>query len=404
MSDASPLVTIGIPSYECARFIGEAIASALSQDFTDLEVVVIDDRSGDGTVEVARSFDDPRVRVIVNEENIGGARNWNRVLAEARGRYVKVMGCDDVLLPGSVAAQFAVMEADPRVVISTGPREIIAEKGWRVMRRGNGPLHGHVAGAAAGREMVRRGANLVGEPCAALLRASAVAQVGGFDLANPYCIDMDMWLRLLEVGDLFVLDRPVCRYRIVSTSWSRAVADTQDSDVIALLESTVARGAFGATEADAAAGTKATRSHAVGRRLVYRVLFDVEMHRRIKYLVVGGWNTVFGYLAFSALYFLLGERVGYAPVLIASFALGMLNNYFCYKWFVFKSAGTFLQEFPRFSLVYLVVLAANLVAFPWLTKTLGLSPYLSQAVFTVVVVVSTYIVNKRFSFRTEAKS
>jgi len=403
MSDA-PLVTIGIPSYECADYIGEAIASALSQDFTDLEVVVIDDCSGDATADVARSFDDPRVRVLVNDANLGGAGNWNRVLAEARGRYVKVMGCDDVLLPGSVAAQVAVMEPDPAIVISTGAREIIAEKGWRVMRRGNGSLKGRVAGRDAGREMVRRGANLVGEPCAALLRASAVAQVGGFDLGNPYCIDMEMWLRLLEVGDLYVLDRPVCKYRIVSTSWSRAVADTQDSDVVALLESTVARGAFGATEEDAAAGAKATRSHAAGRRLVYRVLFDVEMHRRIKYLFVGGWNTLFGYLAFSALYFLFGASVGYAPVLIASFVLGMLNNYFCYKWFVFKSSGSFIKEFPRFSLVYLVVLAANLVAFPWLTKTLGLNPYVSQLVFTVVVVVSTYIVNKRFSFRSEASS
>jgi glycosyltransferase involved in cell wall biosynthesis len=401
MIGASPLVTIGIPSYECADFIGEAISSALAQGFTDLEVLVIDDRSSDATVEVARGFDDPRVRLLINEVNLGPALNWNKVLLEARGRYIKLMGCDDVLLPGSIAAQVAVLEADPAVVICTGARDIITESGRRVMRRGNGPLKGRVAGRDAGREMVRRGANLVGEPCAALLRASAVEEVGGFNEGNPYCIDMEMWLRLLEVGDVYVLDRPVCGYRIVGTSWSHTVADTQDADVIELLEETVARGAFGATEADVASGTRATRSHAVGRRLVYRVLFDVEMHRRIKYLIVGGWNTLFGYLVFSGIFFLLGAKVGSAPVLIASYILGVLNNYWCYKIFVFKSKGMFVREFPRFAIVYVVVLAVNLVVFPWLTKTLGLNAYVSQAMFSVVVIITTYIVNKRFSFRQE---
>ena len=399
MSLTEPLVTIGIPSYECAGFIGEAIASALSQDFVDLEVLVIDDASTDGTLDVLRTFDDPRLRVLVNDRNIGAARNWNRVLAETRGRYVKVMGSDDVLLPGSVAAAVAVLEADPGVVIVTGPRVLVTEKGRRIMRRGNGSLRGRVSGFDAGAEMVRRGSNLVGEPCATLLRMSAVRDVGPFDESAPYCIDLEMWLRLLEVGDLHVLDEPVCNYRIVGASWSAAVAATQDADVIALIHDTAGRGAFGTSPADAEGGARRARTLAVGRRVLYATLFDTEMRQRLLYLVVGGWNTLFGFLAFSALYFLLHARLGYAIIFIASYALSMLNAYWGYKLIVFRSPGTFLQEFPRFSVVYVIALGVNLVVFPWLTRTIGLDPYLSQAIFTVALVICTYIVNKRFSFR-----
>jgi putative flippase GtrA len=271
------------------------------------------------------------------------------------------------------------------------------------MRRGNGGIRGRANGREVGRAMVRRGSNLIGEPCAAMLRASTVSEVGGFHEGNPYCIDMEMWLRLLEVGDVFVLSEPVANYRIVGASWSAAVAASQDEDVIQLLTETTERGYFGATTADAASGARYARTHAFGRRWVYRVLFDEEWRRRLLYLIVGGWNTLFGYLSFAAAYYLLVERLGsvYAVAFIASYSLAILNAYWGYKLVVFRTRTKFLKEFPRFAVVYVVALAVNLLVFPWLTKTLGINPYLSQAIFTVGLVICTYVVNKRFSFRQE---
>jgi glycosyltransferase involved in cell wall biosynthesis len=399
MSVGQPLVTIGIPSYQCASFIAEAVESALAQDFADVEVLVIDDASTDGTLEAIAGIDDPRLRVLRNGSNIGPSRNWNRVLEEARGRYVKVMGADDVLLPGSIAAEVAVLEADPDVVLVSGPRVLVTGNGRRIIRRGKGRLLGRVSGAEAVREIVRRGSNLVGEPCATLMRMATVRAVGGFDEAAPYCIDLDMWLRLLEAGDLYVLEEPVCLYRVTAQSWSAAVADTQDSDVVELLHSTARRGTFGVTTRDAEKGARRARRLGLGRRILYRALFDVESRRRLLYLVVGGWNTVFGYLAFAGLYYLLHSIIGYAPVFVLSSAISILNAYWGYKLVVFRSPGKFHQEFPRFAIVYVVALVANIVVFPWLTKTLGLNAYLSQAIFTAVLVVCTYIVNKRFSFK-----
>ena len=133
MSETPVRVTVGIPSYMCAAYIAEAIASALSQEVDGLEVLVVDDASTDGTMEVIAGFDDPRLRVLRNDSNIGPGRNWNSVVDEARGSYLKVMGCDDVLLPGSLAAEVAILEAEPGVEVVTGARELISEQSERVV-------------------------------------------------------------------------------------------------------------------------------------------------------------------------------------------------------------------------------------------------------------------------------
>jgi glycosyltransferase involved in cell wall biosynthesis len=401
MSDGSPLVTIGIPSYECADYVGEAVASALGQDFIDLEVLVIDDASSDRTIEVLRNFDDPRLRVLVNERNLGAAANWNRVLDETRGRYLKMMGSDDVLLPGSVRAQVAVLEADAGVSLVTGPRVLVTEKGRRIMRRGNGRLRGRVSGADAGREMVREGANLVGEPCAVLMRMSAVRAAGPFRESAGYCIDMEMWLRLLEAGDLFVGDEPVCNYRIVGASWSAAVAATQDATVTELLNDEAARGVFGVTAADASAGARHARRLAVGRRLLYRALFDREAHQRIRYVLIGVWNTVFGFLSFALLLLLLGEKLRLVALAIA-YVLSILNAFSGHKFVVFRSGGKIIHELPRFVLVYVVQYGINVLALEWLSSSLHWNTLLSQAVITLALIGPTYLVNKRFSFGQES--
>lgn len=96
---SDPRVSIVVPVYNCERFIGEALGSALAQTYADLEVVVVDNSSTDRTAEVIARWKDPRLRVLANATNIGAARNWDRAAAEARGRYIKLLCADDVLYP-----------------------------------------------------------------------------------------------------------------------------------------------------------------------------------------------------------------------------------------------------------------------------------------------------------------
>jgi glycosyltransferase involved in cell wall biosynthesis len=96
---SAPLVSIMVPVFNRRRLLVDCLRSALAQTCRDLEVVVVDNASTDGTWEVCREFarDDSRVRIFRNAENIGPVRNWQRCFREAQGRYGKLLFSDDVL-------------------------------------------------------------------------------------------------------------------------------------------------------------------------------------------------------------------------------------------------------------------------------------------------------------------
>ena len=124
-------------------------------------------------------------------------------------------------------------------------------------------------------------------------------------------------------------------------------------------------------------------------------------HRRreqILYLVVGGWNTLFGYGVWALMEYLLHDYLHYLIILVLSWPFAVLNAYVCYRHFVFRSHGSIRRELPRFSLVYAVTLVLGLVALPILLHTLPFSIYVIQAGFTAVVVVASYLSHKYFSF------
>jgi putative flippase GtrA len=129
------------------------------------------------------------------------------------------------------------------------------------------------------------------------------------------------------------------------------------------------------------------------------VRFYFRRREQILYLVVGGWNTVFGYGVWAVLQYLLGSHVHYLVVIVMSWPLAVLNAYLGYRFVVFQSRGPLLTELPRFSLVYLASLLANLAMLPLALQVLPLNIYLIQALFTVAVVVVSYLGHKYFSFR-----
>ena len=94
-----PLVTIVITSYNYGKYVADAISSALSQTYRNIEVLVCDNASTDNSLEVIRSFSDERLRVIARTENVGIQRNHNDAILEARGDYVVFLSADDMLLP-----------------------------------------------------------------------------------------------------------------------------------------------------------------------------------------------------------------------------------------------------------------------------------------------------------------
>ncbi len=95
MIPGGPSVTIAMPVYNGAATLSRAVSSALDQTYRDIELLVIDDGSSDSSVDLVRSFRDPRIRLIVHEENRGLAATRARLVDESVGSYIAWLDCDD---------------------------------------------------------------------------------------------------------------------------------------------------------------------------------------------------------------------------------------------------------------------------------------------------------------------
>lgn len=120
MSRAAPRVSVCIPVFNRAALVGEAIASVLAQDFTDFELLLIDDGSCDGSAALLRGCDDPRVRVVVLSRNRGLPHVRNLALDLARGRYLAWLDSDDVMAPRRLALQTAFLDRNPGIATVGG--------------------------------------------------------------------------------------------------------------------------------------------------------------------------------------------------------------------------------------------------------------------------------------------
>jgi glycosyltransferase involved in cell wall biosynthesis len=116
---AAPTVSVVLPTYDRERIVGRAIDSVLGQTFADLELLLVDDGSGDGTAGMvkARYGREPRLHYLP-KANGGTATARNHGLERARGRYVAFLDSDDVWLPGFLASQVALLEAHPDAALS----------------------------------------------------------------------------------------------------------------------------------------------------------------------------------------------------------------------------------------------------------------------------------------------
>ena len=120
--------------------------------------------------------------------------------------------------------------------------------------------------------------------------------------------------------------------------------------------------------------------------------------QRLRFLVAGGWNTLFGYLTFVALYALLHDRLHYLLIGVLSHAIAVVNAFVAHRFFVFRSRGSWRGEFLRFNVAQFSVLGAGLVALWLLVDVGGLRPFVAQAIVTMGAVCVSYVAHRRFSF------
>jgi putative flippase GtrA len=118
-----------------------------------------------------------------------------------------------------------------------------------------------------------------------------------------------------------------------------------------------------------------------------------------RYLIAGGWNTLFGYGVYAGLLWLLQPQVHYMIIAVVGNVLAITMAYTTHKLFVFRTKGNVLREYLRFYGVYGVTAALGLIALPLCVELLGMSPYVAPLFIMGVSVVVSYLGHRHFSFK-----
>ena len=201
-------VSVIMPAYNVAPYIGAAVESVQRQTFADWELLIVDDGSTDTTAAIARSFAaaDERIRLL-QQANGGIATARNTALAVSSGAFIAILDSDDVWEPAYLAEQLAIFAAQPQI-------DVVTANGWFMGSR----LDGQVARPFPDPRPQPTLATILEDETSifimSVFRRRVYERIGGFDEAFRTNEDYDYWLRAAHAGFQFWRnDRPLCHYR-----------------------------------------------------------------------------------------------------------------------------------------------------------------------------------------------
>jgi glycosyltransferase involved in cell wall biosynthesis len=227
-------VSIIVPIYNQLPFIRETVESVLAQDHANLELVLSDDGSTDGTVEILREYAerDPRVRVVASEANTGIAGAFNRALDAHTGDYIAWLGGDDVMLPGKLSRQVAVLGSRPDAIGCCHDAEVFDSESGRLYGRFTEVYNGRRGVRDGGVELLLDPGYLM-LPSTMMVRSSAVGDLR-FDprirVSNDWLFDIALFRRGKVVG----LDDVLARYRRHQRNATSQTSDALEDALIVL--------------------------------------------------------------------------------------------------------------------------------------------------------------------------
>lgn len=226
----NPKITIVMPVYNGSKYLDAGINSVLNQTFTNFELILIDDASADNSIEIINSYQDqdPRIKLIKNNINLGIPKSRNKCLEAALGEYVAFLDCDDYAYPSRLSEQLEFMENNP---------DFGMVGAWVSLMDENGNLTGQVWRYLEPEERI---------PCRLLfqnyfatssvfVRKSALDAVkinGNFfkpDYVNAQ--DYDLWVRISRKFKVWNLQKILMQYRVHSNSASRKSTNLVDKFV-----------------------------------------------------------------------------------------------------------------------------------------------------------------------------
>lgn len=198
----NPLITIGLPVYNASEFIELSIGSILNQSFTDFELIIIDDGSTDNTVDIIKRIEDPRIILMVDDQNKGISYRLNQLIGEARGRYFARMDGDDIMMPDRLLKQFRYLEQHPKVNV-LGSSAVIIDAENRIIGQ-------RIASGRVTLSMIKDSPTFI-HP--SIMGRTSWFQNYKYTESLSGVEDYDLWLRGFTPEGYEIYDEPLIYYR-----------------------------------------------------------------------------------------------------------------------------------------------------------------------------------------------
>lgn len=241
-----PQVSVCLPAFNAEAYLMEAVQSVQRQSFPNWELIIMNNASRDQTSEILRRLlainQDSRIYVHQHVNTLSMVQNWNSAIHRAQGQYLKLLCADDILMPDCLERQVQALERHPTVVLASGSRVIINQKGKQLFKRNGIGNTGVYSGTDVIRRCILSGTNIIGDPVNVLWRRSAMEQAGKFDPEVLYCTDVEFWLRLLQEGDFYFDRTPTGYYRIHSTATANSLSNITVEDFLRTVDKVIQRG------------------------------------------------------------------------------------------------------------------------------------------------------------------
>ncbi len=224
------LTSFVIPVHNGMPFLADTIASIFEQDLDEIEIIICDDGSTDGTTLFLDRLHVKEIKVVNPHKRLTAGENWTYVSNLATGKYMKLICADDVLLAGSAKIEIEALENYTHAVATFGVRKVMSQQGHNLftLQSRKTPF-----GLIDGNEMIRRcylnGTNLFGEPANIMFRTKNLQNALPWSSEFPYLLDMSLYVKAFHDQKLVSLSKHISAFRIRSNSISLVSATTQSN-------------------------------------------------------------------------------------------------------------------------------------------------------------------------------
>lgn len=243
-----PLISVCIPCYNAASTIVETLITVTQQTYQHLEIIICDNCSTDNTISKIQQFQDSRIQLFVNESNLGMVGNFERVLSKATGSYVKIMCADDLITPDCIEKQLRPFLEYPEenIAMVSCEKWIINQNGKKLFQKRFPGKKGIHNGIKIIKKTLSSGSNLIGEPGTVLFNNNFAKKTTGYQVEKElsYVVDLNFWIKMLLIGDLFVIKESLFSFRVSKTSESAGYGSEQSTAFNKLIDKYVQLNVF----------------------------------------------------------------------------------------------------------------------------------------------------------------